>query len=72
MKWYIVHLDDGQQLVFQARELSYAYQGNAIFQDVMMSDCKMKAYYVPVERIVYVMEDVEGEIIDEAKELISG
>ena len=71
MKWYIVHLDDGQKLVFQARELSYVYQGHAVFQDVVMSDCKMKAYYIPVERIVFVMEDVEGEIIEEAKQLIN-
>ena len=70
MKWYIVDMDDGPKLVFQARELSYAYQGHAVFQDVVMADCKTKAYYIPVERIVFVMEDVEGEIIEEAKQLI--
>lgn len=70
MKWYIVDTDDGHKLIFQARELSYVYQGHAIFYDVVMSDCVMKTYYIPIERIAQVMEDVEGEIIEEAKELI--
>ena len=70
-KWYVVQLDDDEKYVFLARDMTYAYKGPVVFYDVVMTDLRAKAYYIPVERIAHVVEDAEGELIDEAKELIS-
>ena len=68
LRWYHIMLN-GNAIFFQARAMS-KNGTQIIFSDVILSDTRCKCWVIRTEEITYIMEDVQGEVIDNVKLLV--
>ena len=67
-RWYHIMLN-GEAIYFQASGM-YKDDTHIMFSDVILSDARCKCWFIKDEEITYIMQDVHGEVIDNAKLLV--
>ena len=67
-RWYHIMLN-GEAIFFQASGM-YKDDTHIMFSDVILSDTQCKCWFIKDEEITYIMQDVQGEVINDVKKSI--
>ena len=67
-RWYLIMLN-GEAICFEASGM-YKDDTHIMFSDVILSDARCKCWFIKDEEITYIMQDVEGEVINDVKLLV--
>ena len=70
MKWYMIKFKDGTTELFQAHAVDHNNGPVITYFNAVFSDYNVEYYHVSPSEVISTADNVTGEIIDEAKELI--